>query len=1278
MADYIAKQVSITSGGQQNGIYNIADKEQAAGHKVDFESRSSMENSVLISSEPVLRLVQLGLFDVSYYTVTYPDVVAGGADPFEHFFLHGFKEGRRPNLLFDPLWYLKNYHDVREAGFHPLLHYATVGEAEGRCPSPLFQPTWYREQYDVPLSDNALAHYLRHRRGPFSPFPEFDSKYYLDANSDIALAGVDPFEHFLYQGYKEGRDPSSKFNTQFYIRRYLKGKTDQNPLLHYLEHRHEVGVFPSPPDYELTIPSEIKRFTKPGALFEEFRSLPRGARPRAKILAYYLPQFHSFPENDNWWGVGFTEWTNIARGIPRFKDHYQPRIPRDLGFYSLADLETMRKQVQLAKASGITGFVFYYYNFNGKRLLDGPIERFLKSDDITMPFSLMWANENWTRRWDGMDGEILIKQDYSIDDEERLLVDFARHFKDPRYIRIQGRPLLMIYRPGLIPNVANVISRWRLIFKNKWRENPLIVMSQSFDDVDPRLCGMDGAVEFPPHKLTNSLTQLNAESTILDDTFEGHIFSYDDVVQASLDEDPPGFPLIKTIIPSWDNDARRQGSGLVVHGSTPQKYEKWLSSLVERAEAFPFFGEPIICVNAWNEWCEGAYLEPDLHFGSAYLNATSRAVTGLTRVLSSPKILLVGHDAFPSGSQHLLLNIGKTLRTAYNVDVEFLLLAGGVMESEYRSVAPLTVLKQPSELPECMRVFLEKGVTSAIVNTAATGLTVKMLVDMKIRTISLIHELPRILKEKGLDFAAREAIANAHCVIFASKFVREKLSEFLRFNRDDDRFLVRPQGSYKQISTSSAEATIVRREFGLGPSAKLVLGVGYADLRKGFDLFLQVWKLVHRQQSEVHFCWVGGFDPSLLEWLGPEIKQASSTGRFHVAGYRSEMQAFYSASSVYALTSREDPFPTVALEAMSAGVPVVAFASTGGIPELLTSNKIGEVVPYCDAPAMADVIVKILQKDPDRSEGKRMAGIIEKDFSFVDYVRDLRKIAIPDLPAVSVVVPNYNYAHCLPDRLYSIFNQDHPVEEIIVLDDASMDSSVSVILKIADECQRDISLFINEENSGSVFSQWAKAAELASGEFIWIAEADDLSEPAFLSRLISIMKSDTDIAFGFTDSKSIDADGNHVFESYKPYFATLELGALMHNEVFNGREFALRYLAVKNTILNVSSVIWRRKSLLHAIASCWNELATYKLAGDWRLYLASLADPRAKIAYVADPLNVHRRHPAGVTQSLSTKKHIEEIRKIHGVVEKYFKVSTDVRRSQASYIDEVTVQLRGK
>jgi glycosyltransferase involved in cell wall biosynthesis len=1214
----------------------------------------------------------LGLFDHNYYVATYPDICDANIDPFEHFFLHGYLEGRQPNAIFDPAWYLASYPEVKALNVQPLLHYAQFGEREGRRPSLYFDPVWYRTEYNIPPDQNALSHYLTHRMGPFSPLPEFDVKYYLNTYKDVADAKVDPFEHFMFQGYREGRNPSAEFDTRFYVQRYLKGKTDENPLAHYLKNRDKGGFHIRAPDNEATIPAEIKRFTKPGAHFEEFRPLPQSAKPRAKLLANYLTQFHATPDNDKWWGTGFTEWTNIARGIPRFKDHYQPRVPRDLGFYSLDHVEIMRRQAMLAKAAGVYGFIFYYYWFNGKRLLEKPLEQFLQTNDIDMPFCLMWANENWTRRWDGMEGEVLISQDYLGEDETALLNDYVRHFRDPRYIRLQGRPLLFIYRPRLIPDTAKTIAGWRDLFAERYGENPIAVMAQSFDDYDPRAYGMDGAIEFPPHKVTKELPNINRDVQCLDDTFSGQIYHFDHVVKYSLDEVIPEFALIKTAVPSWDNDARRQGTGLVIHGSAPAKYESWLSALIDRAQQQLFFGEPIVCINAWNEWCEGAYLEPDLHFGSAYLNATGRAVAGLTHDACHPKVLLVGHDAFPSGAQQLLLNIGKTMRTAFGVEIEFLLLAGGQLEDEYSAVAPLTILK--GSLAEKIQELAERGFRAAIVNTTASGDAAAMLAERGIYTVLLVHELPRLLREKRLEDRARAGILGAHNVIFPATFVRDKVNVALGIPASE-KMVVRPQGSYKHIAPIPEARLTVRRELGIPADSLLVIGVGYADMRKGFDLFLQLWRLARQSRLRVHFAWVGAIDPGLAEWLAEEIDEAKASGSFHMVGYCSDVNGFFSAADAFALTSREDPFPTVAIEAMAAGLPVFAFDGSGGVPELLKENALGYVMPHCDVPAMAAQLARVLARGSDEGMRRRAKEACDQRFAFVPYVRELLRIALPQLPSISVVVPNFNYAHCLRDRLNTIFDQTHPVEEIIILDDASTDDSIVAIENTAEEHNRNVTLVINEVNSGSVFTQWAKGAEMASAEFIWIAEADDLSEPPFLSRVIALMRTDPSIQLGFCDSRSIDAKGDLVYPSYKPYFATLEPGALTRTEVFSGEEFIIRFLVVKNSILNVSSVVWRRDALLGAFAACHKDLAQYRMAGDWRIYLECLAAPNAKIAYVADPLNVHRRHAQSVTHALKAQKHVEEIATIHAKIRERFKPPKSVLAAQSAYLEEVTTQL---
>lgn len=643
-------------------------------------------------------IARSGTFEAEYYRQANPDVAATRKDPLDHFLDIGCSANSRPNPYFEPHWYMQNYPDVSASGMQPLLHYILHGDMEDRRPGPLFYTAWYRQQHKLSKGDLALAHYLRERKqGTVSPLPEFDIAFYAKNNPDVIVARIDPFEHFVSYGFQEGRNPSAEFDVKWYANEYLGGSLAQNPFYHWIAHRGQPGIYGHFPDDTPTIAREVKRYVRPAPEFEELQPLPQTAVRRAKLLAYYLPQFHTFMENDAWWGPGFTEWTNVARGLPRFKGHYQPRIPRDLGFYKLdkdSVGETMRRQAALATKGGLHGFVFYHYWFNGKRLMAGPLEHLLSDPTIELPFCLMWANENWTRRWDGAESEVLISQDYREDDDDILIADFARHFADPRYIRLSGRPLFMMYRPGLIPDAKSKIERWRNLFQSQFGENPIIIMAQAFGDTNPTAFGLDGAIEFPPHKLTQHMPPINQGLTLLDPDFSGKAYRYEDVVRQSLDEAEPNFPLIKTAVPSWDNDARRQGTGLVLTGSTPALYESWLSQLIDRALRNPFFGEPVVCINAWNEWCEGTYLEPDLHFGAAYLNATGRAVAGLGRrdSLGAQRLLLVGHDAFPGGGQTLLLKIGELLIRNHGVKLEYLLLDGGRMVPQYKALASTTVL----------------------------------------------------------------------------------------------------------------------------------------------------------------------------------------------------------------------------------------------------------------------------------------------------------------------------------------------------------------------------------------------------------------------------------------------------------------------------------------------------------------------------------------------------------------------------------------------------------
>ncbi|HAL22471.1 MAG TPA: hypothetical protein DCP40_07070 [Stenotrophomonas sp.] len=378
----------------------------------------------------------------------------------------------------------------------------------------------------------------------------------------------------------------------------------------------------------------------------------------ATLVAFYLPQFHTFAENDAWWGKGFTEWRNVTRALPQFEGHIQPRLPADLGFYDLRNPQVMRDQAQLAAEHGIGAFCFYYYWFSGRTLMEDPLRQWLDDDSITLPFCLCWANENWARRWDGRDDDILIGQQHSADDDLAFIAHVAPYLRDRRALKVDGRPMLLVYRPNLLPDARATAERWRRWCRDNGVGEIHLAYVQGFERPDPRDIGFDAAVEFPPNM--SNPRSLSAQQWLLNPEFNGDVRDWRELASEIAARPLPDYPLYPGVNPGWDNEARRSGRGRVYLHASPRGYRDWLRSTVHERLAQAPQHQRMVFINAWNEWAEGAVLEPDARLGHAWLQATREALSPAALWQRETRPCVVIHAWYPDVFAELLDKVKAT------------------------------------------------------------------------------------------------------------------------------------------------------------------------------------------------------------------------------------------------------------------------------------------------------------------------------------------------------------------------------------------------------------------------------------------------------------------------------------------------------------------------------------------------------------------------------------------------------------------------------------------
>lgn len=368
-----------------------------------------------------------------------------------------------------------------------------------------------------------------------------------------------------------------------------------------------------------------------------------------KPIAIYFPQFHAIPENDAWWGNGFTDWCKVKEGYPLFEGHHQPRVPAN-GYYDLRNKAVIAQQIAMAKQYGIYGFAIYHYWFDGKQLLETPKELILNNKDLDIPFCLIWANESWARRWDGKDNEILQEQTYESTREKwNEHFDYVKKFlTDPRAIKIDGKPVFQIYRPHLVTNVTQMLRHWRGRAREEGIGELYFMAIKSFDFPNNEILDeFDGVLLFQPHEAVNSqqykgkriwienllrhcpekwIERMRAARSGLRKKHTLHSYSkvFDVVLGrhwAYKDKDTFNMAFLE-----WDNTARYKEKATIYHGCTPEIFEKYFSSLMAQEIEKHSSDKQFVFINAWNEWAEGTYLEPDMRNGYAYLEAVQRSV----------------------------------------------------------------------------------------------------------------------------------------------------------------------------------------------------------------------------------------------------------------------------------------------------------------------------------------------------------------------------------------------------------------------------------------------------------------------------------------------------------------------------------------------------------------------------------------------------------------------------------------------------------------------------
>jgi glycosyltransferase involved in cell wall biosynthesis len=647
-------------------------------------------------------------------------------------------------------------------------------------------------------------------------------------------------------------------------------------------------------------------------------------------------------------------------------------------------------------------------------------------------------------------------------------------------------------------------------------------------------------------------------------------------------------------------------------------------------------------------------------------------VPGAASAFARRRVLVVSHDAHPHGAQYLALHIAREL-VALGVDVAVVLHGEGALLEEYRRVCPCHLVDRhdPVAMEALAASLWASGYRHAVANTVVCGAFLAALRARGFDAIGLVHELPGMIDHYALAAPAEAMAESARLLVFPAEVVRERF--VARYPVCAGRTRVRPQGLYKRSRLGDPARRAEARDralaqLGLPAEARVILGVGFTEPRKGPDAFVRAVGSLAAGDPRVHGVWIGHHHPGFQPEVERAIAATGAADRIHFPGRTNDTEAWYAAAEVFALTSSEDPYPSVVLEAFDAGVPVVGFAGTGGLDGLIAATG-GGLVAAADDAAFAAACARLLADPAWHAEVvRRQREHVDADTAFRPYVFDILDWLGLGLPRISAVVPNYNYARYLPARLRSIAAQTLPVLEVLVLDDASTDDSLAVLERLQAELSLPMRVVVSSANSGSPFRQWAAGAALARGALLWIAEADDAAAPELLATLAGEFAT-AGVAMAYCQSRQIDADGAQIAPDYLAYTAPFSserwrrpFRATLEEELAHG-------FGVKNTIPNVSAALFRVDAFAPTIARHGEEIARFAVAGDWLFHARVLE--HGLLAYRPEALNAHRRQAAGATHATDAARHLAEVAQVQRLLARDPGVGPATRRTAARYLGEL-------